>query len=70
MFILGFGNYYKDFIIDYSRIARPLHDLTKKDSPWQWNDSQRTAFETLKKAFTSYPVLRNPDPNKHYILDN
>jgi hypothetical protein len=37
---LGFGNYYKDFIIDYSRIAHPLHDLTKKDSPWQWNDSQ------------------------------
>ena len=66
---LGFGNYYKDFIIDYSRIARPLHDLTKKDSPWQWADPQRTAFETLKKAFTSYPVLRNPDPNKRYILD-
>ena len=66
---LGFGNYYKDFIDHYSSISRPLHDLTKKDVPWHWNDEQNIAFNTLKKIFTSYPVLRHPDPNKQYIVD-
>ena len=66
---LGFENYYKDFIEDYSKLTHPLHDLTKKGAPWHWCDSQRIAFETLKEKFTSYPVLRNPDPHKHYILD-
>ena len=66
---LSFGNYYKGFIEDYSRLTRPLHDLTKKGTPWHWGDSQRIAFETLKEKFTSYPVLRNPDPHKRYILD-
>ena len=34
-----------------------------------WDQPRQVAFETLKRAFTSYPVLRNPDPNKCYILD-
>jgi len=66
---LGFGNYYKDFIQDYSRLARPLHDLTKKKHAWKWEDDQQTTFDTLKHKFTSYPVLRNPDPTKCYIVD-
>ena len=66
---LGFGNYYKDFIANYSRIAHPLHELTKKAVQWHWDQSQQAAFDTLKEAFTSYPVLRNPDPDKCYILD-
>ena len=66
---LGFGNYYKDFIEDYSKLTRPLHDFTKKGTPWHWGDSQRITFETLKEKFTLYPVLRNPNPHKHYILD-
>ena len=41
---LGFGNYYKDFIEDYSKLTHPLHDLTKKGTPWHWGDSQRIAF--------------------------
>jgi hypothetical protein len=61
---LGFGNYYKDFIPDYSRITRPLHDLTKNSVQWHWDDSQRNAFQLLKEIFTLYPVLRNPDPTK------
>jgi len=66
---LGFGNYYKDFIEHYSEITRPLHNLTKKDTPWTWNESSDNAFKHLKKIFTSYPVLRNPDPTKRYVLD-
>jgi hypothetical protein len=66
---LGFGNYYKDFIEAYSAITRPLHDLTKKSVQWHWDEPQRTAFNNLKALFTSYPILRNPDPTKRYILD-
>jgi len=83
---LGFGNYYKDFIPNYSRIARPLHDATKKDAQITvehytkgkkksqikgiiWGLPQYNVFKLLKALFTSYPVLRNPDPKKPYILD-
>src|SRR6266576_3704816 len=66
---LGFENYYKDFIQGYSQITRPLHDLTRKNVQWQWNYPQNNAFQLLKELFTSYPVLRNPDPAKCYILD-
>jgi hypothetical protein len=58
---LGFGNYYKDFVPNYSQMARPLHDLTKKTGEWEWKKPQQDAFETLKRLFTSYPVLQNPD---------
>lgn len=44
---LGFANFYRRFIKDFSKIARPLHDLTKKDIPWKWEDPQQTAFSTL-----------------------
>ena len=35
---LGFGNFYKPFINDYAKIARPLHDLTKKGIKFKWTD--------------------------------
>jgi hypothetical protein len=66
---LGFGNYYKDFIQNYSAITRPLHELTRKTFVYHWGEPQEHAFNLLKHLFTSYPVLRNPDPDKHYILD-
>jgi hypothetical protein len=66
---IGFGTYYKDFIPSYSAITRPLHDLTKGGVTWKWGPDQEAAFTLLKRLFTSYPVLRNPDPMKRYILD-
>jgi reverse transcriptase-like protein len=55
--------------VDYSRLARPSHELTKKSVKYFWGTSQQQAFETLKHKFTSYPVLRNPDNNRHFILN-
>jgi RNase H-like domain found in reverse transcriptase/Reverse transcriptase (RNA-dependent DNA polymerase) len=66
---LSFGNYQKDFIPSYSRITRPLHDLTKKNAPWSWEMSQDNALQLPKDLFTSYLILRNPNLTKPYILD-
>jgi hypothetical protein len=66
---LGFGNYYKDFIPEYSRVTQPLHELTKKDTQYHWGPTQENTFKLLKNLFSSYPVLRNPDPTKPYKLD-
>ena len=43
----GFANFYRRFIKDFSGIARPLNDLTKKDTPWRWGPEQQKAFDTL-----------------------
>lgn len=66
---IGFGNFYRRFIKDFSRIARPLHDLTKKDVAFEWTEERQQAFDTLKKLFTSAPVLRIADPNLPYVIE-
>ncbi|KAJ3577041.1 hypothetical protein NP233_g61 [Leucocoprinus birnbaumii] len=58
---LGFANFYRRFIQNFAKIAKPLSDLSKKDKPWEWGEDQQSAFEALKKAFTTAPILRIPD---------
>ena len=57
---LGLVNYYRRFIRDCSKIAKPLTELTK-NTPFEWNEPQKNSFELLKKAICSVPVLRNFD---------
>jgi hypothetical protein len=59
---LGFCNFYRHFILNYSTIARPLFKLSKKDTPFVWHSVQDSTFHTLKKAFTTAPVLGLPNP--------
>jgi len=54
---LGFANFYKCFIFNYSDIVIPLTCLTRKNSPWNFDDDCRIAFNTLKQVFTSAPIL-------------
>jgi len=49
---LGLANYYHQFIQGFASIARPLHDMVKKDRKWEWTEKQEEAFEELKKRFT------------------
>ena len=67
---LGLTGFYRNYIPNYSTIAAPLTDLTKKGSPNRvvWGDPQERAFVTLKQHLTSYPVLKLPDMSKPYIL--
>src|SRR5712671_5737256 len=65
---LGFTGFYCYFIPNYSCIARPLLDLTKKGITWYWNDAQEQAFKVLKKMVCERPVLAQPDYKKQFIL--
>uniref|UniRef100_A0A0W0F4X9 Putative reverse transcriptase-rnase h-integrase n=1 Tax=Moniliophthora roreri TaxID=221103 RepID=A0A0W0F4X9_MONRR len=60
--VVSFANFYQQFIKDFSKITRPLDDLTKKDCHWEWGMQQHQAFETLKEAFTKKPILVMWDP--------
>ena len=62
------SNYYRRFIENYSGIARPLYDLTKKNIKFGWNQKAQTAFMTLKERLTSEPILRHPDFSKHFYI--
>ena len=64
---LGFTNYYRRFIGDYSNIAHPLIDLTKKNQEWKWTPSCQKAFNQLKEEFSKQLVLSLPDLNKPFI---
>jgi hypothetical protein len=60
---LGFCNFYRRFIEEYSKIAKPLFALTKKGVPWSWTEKCQGAFEELKKKLTKAPVLAHYDPH-------
>ncbi len=66
---LGFANFYRRFIKSYSKITTPLTTLTCKDKPFSWNPTAQAAFDTLKMAFTSAPVLIHPTPAKPFIVE-
>ena len=66
---LGFANFYRRFIEGYSKLTRPLTDLTKKSEKYIWSKECQTAFDSLKKRFTSAPILRHFDPELECILE-
>ena len=65
---LGFTSYYCYFVPNYSSIAWPLLDLTKKTTPWHWGEWQFKAFKELKTQMCSSPVLTQPNFDKRFIL--
>ena len=65
--VLRLTNYYRRFIRDFARISKPLTDLIK-DAPFVWTDESNNAFETLKKAVTSAPILNQFDPKKTILI--
>jgi len=54
---LGLANYYKWFVKDFVKIVRLLHEMTRKEIKWSWEEKQQKAFEKLKKKFTTELVL-------------
>jgi len=66
---LGLAGYYRKFVKGYAKITTPLHDLTKKDVAFQWSSEVQSAFEMLKEALTSPPILAIPNDSDEFILD-
>ena len=64
---LGFANFYREFVPNFSEIVRPFLDLTKKDHAFLWTHSHDQAFEHLKRVFTTAPVLALYDPEKKLL---
>jgi hypothetical protein len=65
----GLAGFYRKFVHDFSSIAAPLHELTKRDLPFAWSDSQEVAFCTLKDKLTHAPLLKLPDFNNVFELE-
>ena len=65
---LGFANFYRHFIKDFSKIAAPLTGLTKKDAVFQWTPESDKAFHLLKRAFVMAPVLGQFDADRETVL--
>ena len=63
---LGLTGYYRRFIKHYAHLALPLTELTKKENGWKWTASEEAAFQGLKEAVTSAPVLVTANPELPY----
>jgi hypothetical protein len=66
---LGFANFYQRFIANFSHHARALFDLTKKDVKFEWGPREEKAFEDIKDAVTSAPVLVLPNHEQPYRIE-
>ncbi|KAJ8333610.1 hypothetical protein SKAU_G00416180 [Synaphobranchus kaupii] len=66
---LGFANFYRRFIRNYSVIAAPLTKLTSTSVPFCWNPEAQQAFEQLKARFSSAPILCHPDTSRQFTVE-
>ncbi|KAK5927636.1 hypothetical protein CgunFtcFv8_012771 [Champsocephalus gunnari] len=66
---LGFANFYRRFIRDYSRAAAPLTKLTSVKVPFVWSSETEAAFAMLKCLFSSAPVLSHPDSSAPFVVE-
>ena len=66
---LGFANFYRRFIVNFSKIGRPIFNLLKKDKKFEWNEKAEAAFNALKAEFQKAPMLMYPDPEKQFFVE-
>ncbi|GBC41210.2 enzymatic polyprotein, putative [Rhizophagus irregularis DAOM 181602=DAOM 197198] len=65
---LGLCSYYRRFIKGFSKIAKPLLNLTKKNEKFEWKEEQQEAFDVLRTKLTENPILVYPDFSREFIL--
>jgi hypothetical protein len=63
---LGLAGYYRRFIPDFSKIAKPMTELLKKEVKFCWDDKCEEAFHTLRTFLTTAPVLAQPDSTQPF----
>jgi hypothetical protein len=63
---LGLAGYYRRFILNFSKISKPIIEMLKKDTKYVWSNDCDEAFQTLKKLLTTSSVLAQPDIAKPF----
>ncbi|TKA54567.1 hypothetical protein B0A49_13613 [Cryomyces minteri] len=66
---IGVANFYRRFVKGFSKLAAPMISLTKKGAPFSWTTACQRAFDELKTAFTTAPLLQHFDPEKEVIVE-
>ncbi|KAL4010684.1 hypothetical protein IC575_027695 [Cucumis melo] len=65
---LGLAGYYRRFVEDFSRIASPLTQLTRKGTPFVWSPACESSFQELKQKLVTAPVLTVPDGSGSFVI--
>ena len=65
---LGLVGYYRKFVEGFSRIARPMTELLKKDKKFECTPKCEESFQELKRRLTTTPVLATPDIHKEFVI--
>ena len=65
---LGLAGYYRRFVQDFSIIAKPLSQLTRKESKFIWSDKCEESFQELKKRLVSAPILVLPSGSGNFVV--
>jgi hypothetical protein len=63
---LGLAGYYRRFILNFSKITKPIIELLMKGNKYVWSEACDEAFKHLKKVLTTSPVLAQPDTTKPF----
>uniref|UniRef100_A0A6V7LZN9 RNA-directed DNA polymerase n=1 Tax=Bracon brevicornis TaxID=1563983 RepID=A0A6V7LZN9_9HYME len=64
----GLASYYRKFIKDFAKIAKPLTELLKKGVPWSWEEKHQHAFDVLKEKLVTAPILQFPNFAEPFLL--
>jgi hypothetical protein len=67
---LGFANFCRRFIKEFSELVLPLNNLLQKDTKFEWNQECQEAFETLKGQFLQVPMLMMPNHSKPFQIES
>ena len=65
---LGLAGYYRRFIQNFSRIAKPLTTLTQKGMSFEWEEKHERVFQTLKRALCTAPILSLPEGIEDFVV--
>ena len=66
---VGFASYYRRLVRGFSRVAQPLHALTRKGVVFAWTQQCQEAFDALKSLLVEAPILVHPDFDKPFVLE-
>jgi LPS O-antigen subunit length determinant protein (WzzB/FepE family) len=65
---LGMARYYKRFIENFFKIAKPMTELLKNNTKFEWSEAHERSFQELKRRLATAPVLTLPDIKKDFVV--